>query len=272
MLLSFLYIIICMLTLLEPVLSFPRLGNSTNLVVRNDPPNAVGPKILLSDFSDPEKRQKIQSGINGAIYLANLPLDASQNDKEFFMSIYDKYFPRRTPNWKFWKNGQDPRSRVMGWCSSLSYINIIHVLFSSWVIENETNYIDCTFLQFLGVFKTIVGKRKNGNTKLKGISIRRDLPDRNKRAFCRPGNPDATFDDASSKNPRLVLCNSAIDDNDRSISGNPKEMQHVCNVRNFDLLKGSVGHSSVCTRNTRPLWESSIRPRTPYTATAKHSK
>ena len=115
-----------MLALLEPVLSFPRLGNATNLVIRNNPPDAVGPRILDDrQFTDGQKA-KIQSGFNEVIYLVKALLDASNNDKDFFMSVYDKYFLRRTPNWKFWKKGGDPRSRVMGW-SSLSYMYLKNI-------------------------------------------------------------------------------------------------------------------------------------------------
>ena len=96
-----------MLTLLEPVLFFPRLGNATDIAVRNDPPSAGGPKVLNSDFSDPTQRQKIEYGIIDAIHLVNVLLDGFKNEKDLFMGVYDKYFMRDPRN-------NEPHSVVMG--------------------------------------------------------------------------------------------------------------------------------------------------------------
>ena len=119
MLLSLIFVLSCMLILLEPVLSFPLLGNTSNLVIRNNPSDAVGPKVS-NDFDGNEDRAKLHSAFSDAIDMVNVLLDAARNDRDFFMSVYDKYFPRDQ------RDQDNPHPRVMGW-SSLSYIYLMNI-------------------------------------------------------------------------------------------------------------------------------------------------
>ena len=133
MLLSLLSIISCMLTLLKPVLSLPRLGNATNinLVARNDSPNR--PKIV--DEISGTQREQVVTAIDDAINMVNVVLDVFVNDNDRFMNVYDKYFIR---------DDNDYSNTLVTSSSSLSYVYLKNInMYSSdfWVTENETNSI-----------------------------------------------------------------------------------------------------------------------------------
>ena len=72
------------------------------------------PRILNPLFTN-EERRKIDNGIKDAIDIINFLLVGSENDRELFMRVYEKYFPKAG-------NGE-PDNTVIGW-SSLSYLGI----------------------------------------------------------------------------------------------------------------------------------------------------
>ena len=77
------------------------------------------PRILYDQFSAIQT-QKIESGFDDAILMVNVLLGVYKNEKELFMSVYDKYFPRSS------SNGGEPDNVVMGWSSS-SYMSLKNI-------------------------------------------------------------------------------------------------------------------------------------------------
>ena len=86
------------------------------------------PKIILSDFTEPQLGF-IRIGISDAIDMVNVLLDASNNKKELFMNVYNKYFPSSA------SNRDDPDEDVMGW-SSLSYMYLKSINMCSTGLPN----------------------------------------------------------------------------------------------------------------------------------------
>ena len=72
--------------------------------------------------------------------MVNVLLDASKNEKELFMKVYDKYFPGSD------SDRGEPHPDVMGWSSyhicNLKNINMYHMYsWVFWITENENNSI-----------------------------------------------------------------------------------------------------------------------------------
>ena len=77
------------------------------------------PKVLERDFTN-KRLEFVRSGIDDAFVMVNVLLNASNTDKELFMKVHDKYFPRSN------SHGDDPDEGVMGW-SSLSYMYLKNI-------------------------------------------------------------------------------------------------------------------------------------------------
>ena len=73
----------------------------------------TGRPRMRKQFSNTEEEQ-IETSINDAIEMVIELLDGAENDRQLFMTVYNKYFPRSD------SDGNEPNDDVMGW--SLSYM------------------------------------------------------------------------------------------------------------------------------------------------------